>query len=81
MAESAAQTSGGGSSVLGIVIRVIIALALLGLLIWVVRDLKDRPLASRPLTLEKGRYVGPVEKPLPKELVERTRQRARFERF
>ncbi len=80
MADSAARTSGSGS-LLGVVIRVIIALALLGLLIWVVRDLGKRPLATRPLTLEKGRYVGPVEKPLPKELVERTRERARFERF
>ncbi len=81
MAESAAQTGGSGGSILGIVIRVIVALALLGLLIWVVRDLGDRPLTSRPLTLEKGRYVGPVETPLPDGMVERTRERARFERF
>ncbi len=80
MADSAARTRGGGG-VSGVAIRVILALALLGVLLWVVWGTKDRPLANRPLTLEKGRYVGPVEKPLDEDLVERTRQRARFERF
>ncbi len=78
MADSAAQTGGGAA---GITIRVILALALLGLLLWTVWGMKDRPLAQRPLTFEKGRYVGPVEKPLDEGLVERTRQRARLERF
>ncbi len=80
MADSAART-GDGDGVSGIAIRVILALALLGLLLWVVWGMKDRPLANRPLTLEKGRYVGPVETPLAEEVVERTRQRARLERF
>ncbi|HFD15159.1 MAG TPA: hypothetical protein ENJ38_02510 [Rhodospirillales bacterium] len=79
MADSMARGSGGG--MVEITIRVLVALALLGLLLWVVWGMKDRPLATRPLTLEKGRYVGPVERPLGEGQVERTRQRARFERF
>ncbi len=80
MADSAVPGSSGGG-VSSIAVRVILALALLGLLLWVVWGMKDRPLANRPLTLEKGPYVGPVEKPLDEELVERMRQRARVESF
>ncbi len=68
------QSSGGAA----ILMRVVLALALLLAVLWAVWGFKDRPLAERPLLFEKGRYLGKPDQPVDPEIIERTRLRARL---
>jgi len=58
-------------------VRLFVALVILVLLLWAAWGFKDRPLAPRPLDLEKGSYPLAVERGPSDEVIERTRLRAR----